>query len=69
MEKELDEILIEIGMNPYEKRDFLWVKEAVLLAINNPETWNNNLLENLGKKSNITRERVRQILEKTIFKN
>ena len=69
MEKELDEILIELGMNPYEKRDFLWIKEAVLLAINNPETWKNKLLENFGRRANVTRERVRQILGKATWNN
>ena len=39
------------------------------MAINNPKTWNNNLLENLGKRSSITRERVRQILEKAAWNN
>ena len=68
-EKELDELLIELNMNPYAKRDFLWIKEAILFAISNPETWNNNLLENLGKRSNITRGRVRQILEKSVSNN
>lgn len=69
LEKEVDEILVELNMNPYEKRDFLWVKEAILLAINNPKTWNELLLEKLGKKVNITRERVRQILEKAVWNN
>ena len=69
IEKELDELLIELGMNPYEKRDFSWIKEAVLLAINSPKTWKDNLLETFGRRANVTRERVRQILEKAAWNN
>ena len=69
IEKELDELLIELNMNPYERQEFAWIKEAVLLAINNPETWRNNLLENFGRRANVTRERVRQRMEKAAWNN
>ena len=69
IEKELDELLIELNMNPYERQEFAWIKEAVLLAINNPETWKDNLLETFGRRANVTRERVRQILEKASWNN
>ena len=69
MEKALDELLIELNMNPYERQVFSWVKESALLAINNPETWRDNLLENFGRRANVTRERARQRLEKAAWDN
>ena len=66
LEDELDIILSKLGMNPTQ-RDFAWLKEVILLAIYEPSTWQESYLEMIGKREGITRERVRQILHKTVW--
>ena len=67
MEAELDEILRELGMDPdSECREFQWLKEVILLAVRYPNTWQVRYLERIGKRECITRERIRQILYKTV---
>ena len=63
---ELDHILDELNMNPTH-RDFAWLKEVILLAVRYPNTWQVRYLEQIGKREGITRERVRQILYKTVW--
>ena len=68
MESELNQILTELGMNPLGgKRDFALLKEAILLAVRYPNTWQVRYLELIGKREGITRERVRQILYKAVW--
>ena len=68
IETELDQILAELGMDPLgDKREFAWLKEAILLAIRYPNTWQARYLELIGKREGITRERVRQVLYKAIW--
>ena len=68
METELDEILRELGMDPLgDKRDFALLKEVILLAVRYPNTWQARYLERIGKRECITRERIRQILYKTVW--
>ena len=65
LEDELDLILSKLDMNPTQ-RDFAWLKQVVMLAIENPSTWEERYLELIGKREGITRERVRQILYKAV---
>lgn len=70
IEAELDEILIQLGMNPPgNRREFRWLKEVILLAVHFPSTWQVLYLEMIGKREGITRERVRQILYKAVWDN
>ena len=67
-EAEVDQILTELGMGYLgNHRDFNWLKEVILFAVHNPNTWQGNYLEMIGKREHITRERVRQILYKAVW--
>lgn len=68
IEVELEQILIQLGMDPDgNNRGFGWLKEVILYAISHPDCWKENYLELIGKREGITRERVRQILYKAVW--
>lgn len=70
MTEELDQIMTKLGMNPLgEHRGFKWLKELILIAVSDPDGWQNDFLMNIGKRESITRERVRQILCKAVCDN
>lgn len=65
---ELDEIMFKSGMDPHGNiRSFMWLKELIMLSIHCPDRWQNNHLEYIGERESLTRERVRQILFKTVW--
>ena len=68
VEAELDQILIQLGMDSHGNRcEFQWLKEVILHAIFHPDGWRENYLELIGNREGITRERVRQILYKAVW--
>ena len=68
MEKELNQILLELGMDPGgNRREFQWLKEVIGLAVRRPSTWQESYLEFIGRREGIARERVRQILYKAAW--
>ena len=67
LEVELVQILDELGMAPESHRDFRLLKEVILMAVDNPLAWEAQSVEYIGKRENITRERVRQILYKAVW--
>ena len=69
IETELAEILSELGMAPETHRDFGWLQEVILMAVRDPATWESQYAEYIGKRENITRERIRQILHKAVWNN
>ena len=69
LEHELIQILTDLGMDLVGRRDHLFLKEAILMAILTPETWQTEYLEYFSRKENITRERVRQMLHKAAWNN
>lgn len=69
IETELAEILSELGMAPTGHRDFGWLQEVILMAVRNPLIWEAKYAEYIGKRENITRERIRQILHKAAWNN
>jgi hypothetical protein len=68
MEKKVNQIMTELGMNPESSRAFAWLKEVILMAVD-IDTWQSDYLEIIGRREGITRERVRQILHKTVWDN
>ena len=66
---ELEQILSELCMVPTDHRDFGWLQEVILMAVRHPVTWELQYAEYIGKRENITRERVRQILHKAVWNN
>lgn len=70
IEEELEQIMINLGMDStINHRGFEWLMELIMLAIYQPNSWQDNYLEDIGKKENLTRERVRQILYKAAWNN
>ena len=69
IETELAEILSELGMASETHRDFGWLQEVILMAVRDPVTWESQYAEYIGKRENITRERIRQILHKAVWNN
>lgn len=70
LKEEIDQIFAELSMdNPRYCRGVSWLKELVLIAVRDPDTWDDEYLEYIGKRENITRERVRQILHKAAWDN
>ena len=68
MEKELNRILLELGMDPGgNRREFQWLKEVIGLAVRRPDTWQESYLDLIGRREGITRESVRQILYKAVW--
>ena len=68
MEQELNQILLELGMDPGgNRREFQWLKEVIGLAVRYPNTWQVRYLDLIGRREGITRERVRQILCKAVW--
>lgn len=67
IEYELIQILTDLGMDPVGRRDHLFLKEAILMAIQSPNSWENDYLDCIGRRENITRERVRQMLYKAVW--
>ena len=68
MEEELNQILLELGMDPDgNRREFRWLKEVIMLAVRYPDTWQESCVELIGRREGITRERVRQILHKAVW--
>ena len=66
LEAELDEIFAEMDMDsPRHRRGATMLKELILVAVRYPEGWQKGSLEAFGKRHNITRERIRQILWRT----
>ena len=63
----MEQILRELGMAPESHRDFGWLKEIILMAVRDPDTWEAQYAEEIGKREGITRERVRQILHKAVW--
>lgn len=68
MEKEVNQIMTELGMNPESSRTFAWLKEVILMAVN-IDTWQRDYLEIIGRREGVTRERVRQMLHKAVWDN
>ena len=66
---ELEQILSELCMAPTDHRDFGWLQEVILMAVRDPATWEEEYAEYIGKRENITRERIRQILHKAVWNN
>ena len=56
-------------MAPESHRDFGWLQEVILMAVRDPATWESQYAEYIGKRENITRERIRQILHKAVWNN
>ena len=70
LKEEIDQIFTELSMNhPRYCSGVSWLKELVLIAVRDPDTWDDEYLEYIGKRENITRERVRQILHKAAWDN
>ena len=69
IETELAEILSELGMASESHRNFGWLQEVILMAVRDPATWEEVYAEYIGKRENITRERIRQILHKAVWNN
>ena len=69
LEAELDQILIELSMAPESHRDFGWLQEVILMAMRDPQSWEAEYAEYIGKRECITCERVRQILHKAVWNN
>ena len=69
IETELAEILSELGMAPESHRDFGWLQEVIMMAVRHPVIWELQYAEYIGKRENITRERIRQILHKAVWNN
>ena len=69
LEVELAEILSELDMAPESHRDFGWLQEVILMAVRDPATWKSQYAEYIGKRANITCERIRQILYKAVWNN
>ena len=67
LERELIQILTDLGMEPTKRRDHICLKEAILMAVQNPDSWQAGYLEYIGQRENVTRERVRQILHKAAW--
>ena len=68
MEQELNQILLELGMDPCgSRREFQWLKEVIGLAVCQPSAWQESYLELIGMREGITRERVRQILYRVVW--
>ena len=67
IEYELIQILTNLGMEPVGRRDHLFLKEAILMAIQSPNSWETDYLDCIGRRENITRERVRQMLHKAAW--
>ena len=65
LESELNQIFTELGMEPNENRAFMWLKELIMIAVRSPAVWSDSYLEDIGKRENLTRERVRQLLWRT----
>ena len=66
---ELEQILSELCMAPTDHRDFGWLQEVILMAVRDPATWEEEYAEYIGKRANISRERIRQILHKAAWNN
>ena len=69
IETELAEILSELGMAPESHRDFGWLQEVIMMAVRHPVIWELQYAEYIGKRANITSERIRQILHKAAWNN
>ena len=69
IEYELIQILTDLGMEPVGRRDHLFLKEVILMAIQSPNSWENDYLDCIGRRENISRERVRQMLHKAAWNN
>ena len=66
LEAELDEIFAEMGMdNPRYRQGASMLRELILVAVRYPDGWWNGSYEVFGRRYNITRERIRQILWRT----
>ena len=67
---ELAQIMIDLGFNSNGRQlAFRWLEEIIILAIYYPDTWQDDYLDSIGKRENLTRERVRQILYKAVWNN
>lgn len=69
LEAEICQILIKLRMNPTYSSNYMCLKDAILIAIDHPNTWQDTYLETIGKQRNVTRERIRQILYKAACDN
>ena len=66
LENELDEIFAEMDMdNPRYRQGAPMLRELILVAVRYPDGWWNGSYEVFGRRYNITRERIRQILWRT----
>ena len=66
IEAELNEIFAEMGMdNPRYRQGAPMLRELILIAVRYPDGWWNGSYEVFGRRYNITRERIRQILWRT----
>jgi hypothetical protein len=61
--------LTDLGMEPTKRRDHICLKEAILMAVQDPDSWQAGYLEYIGQRENVTRERVRQMLHKAAWKS
>lgn len=66
VEAELNEIFAEMDMdNQRYRQGASMLKELILVAVRYPENWAKGSYEVFGRRYNITRERIRQILWRT----
>lgn len=67
LETELNDIMVELAIDPEEHRYFAWLRDLVLLAAVHPDSWQDKYLIKIGLVENVTYERIRQILYKTAW--
>ena len=65
LESELDRVLVALGMDTLGGRACGWMRETILMAVADPDGWQDIYAERIGEREHITSERVRQILWKT----
>ena len=69
LEQEINQILFVLGMNPVGRRDHMYLRDAILIAVCYPVSWKDNYLGIIGEREGITRERIRQMLHKAVWDN
>lgn len=67
---ELEQIMVDFGINLNgEDSAVKWLTDLIILAIYYPDSWQNDYLDSIGKRENLTHKRVCQMLYKTAWDN
>ena len=69
LEQEVIRLLTDLGMAPGTNQSHISLKEAILMAVQSPDSWKEFCLECIAQRENVTRETIRRMIHRAAWDN